>query len=260
MAPRSIFNATITFGLVNVPIKLHTATDNKTIRFREVHETDGAPLEHRRLNPETGDVVPFDDIVKGFEIAEGEYVVLTKDEVKAAAGERTKTIPIEEFVPAADMDPVYFSKTYYVGPREGGEAAYKALQTALEETGRAGIGRMTFHDREYLVAVRALDDVLALHQLRFADEVAGEDELELNSSPPTRGPSEREVKMAGSLVESMASDFTPDDYEDSYRERVVEMIEAKAKGKQVVRKTEDAPAEESDLFAALEASVKGMSK
>lgn len=257
-SPRSIFNATITFGLVNVPIKLHTATDNKTVRFREVHETDGAPLEHRRLDPETGDVVPFSDIVKGFEIGEGEYVVLTKEEVKAAAGERTKTIPIEEFVPAADMDPVYFSKTYYVGPREGGEAAYKALQTALEETGRAGIGRMTFHDREYLVAVRALDDVLALHQLRFADEVAGADELEL--AEPGRGPSEREVTMAGSLVESMATEFTPEDYEDTYRERVVSMIEAKAKGKQVVRPKEDEPAEESDLFAALEASVKGMKK
>lgn len=256
MAPRSVFNATITFGLVNVPIKLHTATDNKTIRFREVHETDGAPLEHRRLDPETGDVVAYDDIVKGFEIGEGEYVVLTKEEVKAAAGERTKTIPIEEFVPAADMDPVYFAKTYYVGPREGGETAYKALQTALEETGRAGIGRMTFHDREYLVAVRALDDVIALHQLRFADEVATEQELELTE--PTRGPSEREVKMAGSLVESMASDFTPEDYEDTYRERVVEMIEAKAKGKQVVRPKDDAPAEESDLLAALEASLKGM--
>ena len=258
MAPRSIFNATITFAMVNVPIKLHTATDNRTVRFREVHETDGAPLEHRRLDPETGDVVPYDDIVKGFEIGEDEYVVLTKEEVKAAAGERTKTIPIEEFVPADDIDPVFFAKTYYVGPREGGEEAYKALQTAVEETNRAGIGRMTFHDREYLVAVRALDDVLALHQLRFADEVAGEDELEL--ATPGRGPSEREVKMAGSLVESMATDFTPEDYEDSYRERVVAMIEAKSKGKQVVKPKEDEPAEESDLFAALEASVKGMKK
>jgi DNA end-binding protein Ku len=253
--PRSIFNATITFGLVNVPIKLHTATDNKTVRFREVHEADGAPLEHRRLDPETGDVVPYDDIVKGFEIGEDEYVVLTKEEVKAAAGERTKTIPIDEFVPAADIDPVYFSKTYYVGPREGGEEAYKALQTALEETGRAGIGRMTFHDREYLVAVRALDKVLALHQLRFADEVAGEKELEYTE--PGRGPSEREIKMAGSLVESLAADFKPADYDDTYRERVIEMVEAKAKGKQFVVQEPDEPGEESDLLAALEASLKG---
>lgn len=256
MAPRSIFNATITFGLVNVPIKLHTATDNKTVRFREVHESDGAPLEHRRLDPDTGEKVEYADVVKGFEIAEDEYVVLTKDEVKAAAGERTKTIPIEEFVPADDIDPVYFSKTYYVGPREGGEAAYKALQTALEDTGRAGIGRMTFHDREYLVAVRALDGVLGLHQLRFADEVASQRELELTE--PGRGPSDREVKMAGALVDSLETKWTPDEYDDTYRERVVEMIEAKAKGKQVIRPKEDEPAEESDLLAALEASLKGM--
>ncbi|MEA2124134.1 MAG: end-binding protein Ku [Solirubrobacteraceae bacterium] len=241
-----------------MPIKLHTATDNKTVRFREVHEPDGAPLEHRRLDPESGEVVPYDDIVKGFEIGEDEYVVLTKEEVKAAAGERTKTIPIEEFVPANDIDPVYFAKTYYVGPREGGEEAYKALQTALEETGRAGIGRMTFHDREYLVAVRALENVLALHQLRFADEVAGKEDLEFTE--PGRGPSEREIKMAGSLVESLAADFTPEDYDDTYRERVVSMIEAKAKGKQVIQPEPDEPAEESDLFAALEASVKGMKK
>jgi DNA end-binding protein Ku len=253
--PRSIFNATITFGLVNVPIKLHTATDNKTVRFREVHESDGAPLEHRRIDPDTGDVVPYDDIVKGFEVGEEEYVVLTKEEVKAAAGERTKTIPIDEFVPADEIDPVYFAKTYYVGPREGGEDAYKALQTALEETARAGIGRMTFHDREYLIALRALDGVLGLHQLRFADEVAGPDQLELKGAD--RGPSEREVKMASALVESLAADFRPDDYDDTYRERVVEMIEAKAKGKQVVQREPDEPAEESDLLAALEASLKG---
>jgi DNA end-binding protein Ku len=254
--PRSIFNATITFGLVAVPIKLHTATDNHTIRFREVHETDGAPLEHRRIDPETGDPVDYKDIVKGYEVGEDEYVELTKEEVKAAAGERTKTIPIEEFVPVADVDPVYFAKTYYLGPREGGEDAYRALQTALEQTGRAGIGRMTFHDREYLVAVRALNHVLGLHTMRFADEVADPGEFDL--STPERGPSEREIKMAGSLVESLADDFKPEEYDDTYRERVVEMIEAKAKGKQIVRREPDKPAEESDLFAALEASVKGL--
>ena len=254
--PRSIFNATITFGLVTVPIKMHTATDNKTVRFREVHETDGAPLEHRRIDPETGEKVDFKDVVKGYEVGEDEFVVMTKEEVKAAAGERTKTIPIEEFVPVAEVDPVYFAKTYYLGPREGGEDAYKTLQTALEQTGRAGIGRMTFHDREYLVAVRALGDVLGLHTMRFADEVADPGEFDLNR--PSKQPSEREVKMAGSLVDSLADDFKPSDYDDTYRERVVEMIEAKAKGKQVVQREADEPAEESDLLAALEASLKGM--
>ena len=258
MPPRSIFNATVTFGAINVPIKLHSATQNKTVSFREVHVTDGAPLEHRRLDPETGEKVDYKDVVKGFEVGEGEYVELTKEEVKAAAGERTKTIPIEDFVEVAAMEPEVFDKTYYLGARDGGEDGYAALLAALERTGRAGIGRMTFHDREYLVAIRALEGVLALHTMRFADEVVAPDDFELNK--PERGPTDREVKMAGSLVEALAADFTPDAYDDTYRQRVLELVEAKAKGEQIVRPDDDGPAESSDLLAALEASVKGLKK
>src|SRR5687768_9549255 len=148
--PRSIFNATISFGLVNVPIKLYSATESKTVHFSEVHEEDGAKVEHRRIDPETGDEVDSKQIVKGFEISEGEFVVLTKDEVAAAAGVKTKEIPLEDFVPAGDIDPIYYDKTYYLGAREGGEDAYRTLHAALEQTERAGIGRMTFHNREYL--------------------------------------------------------------------------------------------------------------
>jgi len=256
VAPRSIYNATITFGAINIPIKLHTATENKTVSFRQVHLTDGAPIEQRRLDPETGDTVPYSDVVKGFEVGEGEYVELTKEEVKAAAGERTKTIPIEDFVEVAAVDPEYFDKTYYVGVRDGGEEAYRALLQALEQTGRAGIGRMTCHDREYLVAIRALEGVLGLHTMRFADEVVAPEDLEVASAD--KAPSDREVKMAGSLVEALAADFSPESYEDTYRERVLEMVHAKAEGKQVVRPSEEEPAEESDLFAALQASVKGL--
>jgi DNA end-binding protein Ku len=253
--PRSIFNATISFGLVNVPIKLYSATESKTVHFREVHEEDGAPVEHRRIDPKTGEEVDAKQVVKGYEISEGEYVVLTKDEVAAAAGERTKTIPIEDFVPAAEIDPVYYDKTYYLGPREKGEDAYKVLHAALSDSGRAGIGRMTFHNREYLVAIRAHGDVISLHTLHFADEVVAADDLELTK--PDKGPSQREVKMAGSLVEALAADWRPADYEDTYREAVMTMIEAKAKGKQVVRTEPEAEPEETDLFAALQASVKG---
>jgi DNA end-binding protein Ku len=256
--PRSIFNATITFGAVNVPIKLHSATENKTVSFREVHVTDGAPLEHRRLDPESGEKVDYKDVVKGYEVGEDEYVELTKEEVKAAAGERTKTIPIEDFAPIADIEPEFFDKTYYLGVRDGGEEGYRALLAALERTGRAGIGRMTFHDREYLVAIRALDGVLGLHTMRFADEVVPPSDIELKTAE--KGPSDREVKMAGSLVDALADDFKPGEYEDSYRERVLEMVQAKAKGKQIVRPDEDEPAEESDLFAALQASMKGMKR
>ena len=259
MPPRSIFNATVTFGAINVPIKLHSATQSQTVSFREVHVTDGAPLEHRRLDPETGEKVDYKDVVKGFEVGDGEYVELTKEEVKAAAGERTKTIPIEDFVEVAAMEPEVFDKTYYLGYRDGGEEGYRALLAALDRTGRAGIGRMTFHDREYLVAIRALDGVLALHTMRFADEVV-DPGRDLELSRPDKAPADREVKMAGSLGEALAADFTPNSYEDTYRQRVLEMVHAKAKGEQVVRPQEDAPAESSDLFAALEASVKGMKR
>jgi DNA end-binding protein Ku len=253
--PRSIFNATISFGLVNVPIKLYSATESKTVHFREVHEADGAPVEHRRIDPETGEVVDAKQIVKGYEVSEGEFVVLTKDEVAAAAGERTKTIPVEDFVPAADIDPIFYDKSYYLGPREGGEDAYRTLHAALEQSERAGIGRMTFHNREYLIAIRAHGDVIALHTLRFAEEVVPAKDLDVDT--PDKGPSQREVKMAGSLVEALAADWKPDQHSDTYREAVLAMIEAKAKGRQLVREKPDEPAAESDLLAALSASVKG---
>jgi DNA end-binding protein Ku len=255
MAPRSIFNATVSFAGINVPVKLHSATENKTVGFREVHVTDGAPLEHRRLDPESGDVVPYSDVVKGYEVGDGEFIELAKEEVKAAAGERTKTIPIEDFVDAEALDPEVFDKTYYLGAREGGEEAYLVLQEALEKTNRAGIGRMTFHDREYLVAVRALDTVLGLHTMRFADEVVDPGDVEV--AEPDKAPSEREVKMAGALVDSLGADWAPDGYDDQYRQQVLDMVEAKAKGKQIVREEPDEPGEESDLLAALEASLKG---
>jgi DNA end-binding protein Ku len=255
LAPRSIFNATVSLAGINVPVKLHSATENKTVGFKEVHAADGAPLEHRRIDPESGDVVPYSEIVKGYEVGEGEFIELTKEEIKAAAGERTKTIPIEDFVDADALEPEVFDKTYYLGVREGGEEAYRVLQEALERTNRAGIGRMTFHDREYLVAVRALDQVLGLHTMRFADEVVEPGDVEI--AEPDKAPSEREVKMAGQLVESLGADWEPEGYEDQYRQRVLEMIEAKAKGKQIVQPEPDEPGEESDLLAALEASLKG---
>ena len=253
--PRSIFNATISFGLVNVPIKLYSATESKSVHFREVHEADGAPVEHRRIDPETGDPVDAKQIVKGYEVSEGEFVVLTKGEVAAAAGVKTKEIPIEDFVPAGDIDPIYYDKAYYLGPREGGEDAYRTLHAALSQTERAGIGRMTFHNREYLVAVRAQENVISLHTLRFAEQVA--DPRDLDISEPDKGPSQREVKMAGSLVDALAADWKPADHEDTYRASVLAMIQAKAKGKQFVKPEEDEPGEETDLFAALQASVKG---
>jgi DNA end-binding protein Ku len=154
--PKSIWNGTISFGLAHVPIKLYSATGSKTVRFHEVHLSDGAPIVHRRICSKEGKEVPYKDVVKGFEVSADEYVVLGKDELKAAAGSRGKVVEIEEFVPEDAIDPVFFDKTYYVDCRDDGEA-YRVFHEALKQTGRVGIGRFTFHDREYLAAVRSLD-------------------------------------------------------------------------------------------------------
>jgi DNA end-binding protein Ku len=252
--PRSIWNGTISFGLAHVPIKLYSATESKTVHFREVHLSDGAPIEHRRICAKEGKEVPYKEVVKGFEVADDEYVVLDKNEVKVAAGARGKVIEIEDFVPDEQIDPVYFDKTYYVGCRDDGEA-YRVFQAALEQTGRVGIGRFTFHDREYLAAVRPLDGVLALHTMRFHDEVV--DARDLDVTIPRKGPSRQEAKMAAQLVDTLHARFNPSKYEDTYREAVLDLIDRKAKGKKIEREEPEPREETSDLLDALKASLKG---
>jgi DNA end-binding protein Ku len=252
--PRSIWNGTISVGLAHVPIKLYSATESKTVSFHEVHLADGARLEHKRICSKEGKEVPFKEVVKGFEVAPDEFVVLTKEEVAAAAGARGKVIEIEDFVPDDEIDPVFYEKTYYVGCRDDGEA-YRVFHEALKQTARVGIGRFTFHNREYLAAVRPLDDVLALHTMRFHDEIVRGDELEVER--PAKGPSEQEVEMAARLVDSLYREFDPTDYEDTYREAVLELIARKAKGEEVEVEAEEPEEETSDLMAALQASLKG---
>src|SRR3954447_20455974 len=252
MPPRSIWNGTVTFGLVNVPVKLFTAIESKTVHFGEVHAKDAAKIEHRRICPKEGKQVDYDEVVKGYEVSSGRYVVLEDEEVTAAAGERGKVVHIEEFVEAEDIDPVFFEKTYYVGSRDEPDP-YRLLHEALRKSGRAGIGRFTFHDREYLVALRALDDVLALHTLRFHDEVVGGDDLDLPGGRLKANT--REVDMAGKLVESLDEDFDPTKYEDTYRGAVLDLIKRKSRGKEIDLMEQEEPEHGDDLMAALEASL-----
>jgi len=256
MTPRSVWNGTFTFGMVNVPVKLYSAAESKTISFHEVHARDGARIEHRRICPKENEEISIDDVVKGYEVDEGKYVVLDKDEIKAAAGDRGKIVYLTEFVDANSIDPVFFEKTYYVGSREDKDP-YRLVFEALRKTGRAGIGRFTFHDREYLVAVRALDDVLALHTLRFHDEVVDAGDLDLGKAG--KRPSPREAGMARKLVDSLAEDFDPGAYEDTYRAAVLELIKRKAKGEEIDLAAQEQPEHGDDLAAALEASVSGAS-
>jgi DNA end-binding protein Ku len=252
MPPKSIWNGTISFGLAQVPVKLYSATESKSVSFREVHVSDGAPIEHKRICSRDGREVPYKQIVKGYEVSEGKFVVLDPDEVKAAAGARGKVIELEDFVPEGQIDPVFFEKTYYVGSRDDSEP-YRVLLAALERTERVGIGRFTFHNREYLVAVRALGGVIGLHTMRFHDEIVEADELEL--AKPGKGPAKREVDMAGKLVDSLHRKFDPAEYEDTYREAVLDLIKRKAKGEDLTPEEPEPEEEPTDLEAALKASL-----
>lgn len=251
MAARSLWNGTITFGSVAIPVKLFTATSPHTLKFREVRKSDGSPIEHRRIGAESGEVVPYAEIEKAYDTGKGQ-IILTKDEIAAAEGPRPKVIAIERFVDAQQIDPVFYDKPYIVGAQAGGEHAYRVLLAALERCDRVGIGRFVLRTREQLVAVRPLRGVLGLQTMRYADELVEKNDLELPSL--RKKPQERELKMAGKLVEMLSEPWSPEDHEDAYREAVLELIEQKLAGKEV-KKPKAKPERDEDLVAALEASL-----
>lgn len=253
MAPRSIWNGTIAFGAVAVPVKLYSAVESKTVHFHEVHLDDGARIEHRPFCSKEDKEVPKDEVVKGFEVRSGRYVVVDQDEINAAGGTRSRIIDVEHFVALEQIDPVYFDKAYFLGARDEGADAFRLLHDALEETARAAIGRFTFHKREYVVAIRAYEGVLALHTLRFADELVGRKDLDA----PRAGaaPKKKELDLAEKLVESLSEDFRPGRLHDEYREAVLKAIRKKARGGEIERPEAEPEEETDDLSAALEASL-----
>jgi DNA end-binding protein Ku len=253
MAPRSLWNGSIAFGLVTVPVKVYTATESRSVHFREVHAKDGSRIEHRRICPKEDKAVASDEIVRGYQVSARKWVELTDEEIAAAAGTQTRLIDVDHFVPADEIDPVYYDKAYYLGAQDKGRDAYALLHAALDKAGRAGVGRWVFHNRERTVIVRPLDDVLALHTMRFADEVVEPSDFELERV--RRKPSEQEIKMAGRLVDGLHTDFDPADHEDSYREAVLELVKAKAAGKNIELPEPEEAESADDLLAQLEASL-----
>jgi DNA end-binding protein Ku len=250
---RSIWNGTITFGLAAVPIKVHSATEDKGVHFHQVHAKDGARVKQVRICSKEGKEVPYKQVAKGYEIRVGEYVMLEQEEIDAAAGEHSKVIVLEEFVRAAEIDPVFYDRGYYLGAGKDGQDAYRLLHDALKRSDRAGIGRWVFHNREYLVAVRTLDRVLALHTMRFEAELIKGDSLDIPA--PSRKPNRREIGMAGKLVDSLHARFDPTSFHDTYRDRVLDLIKAKARGEEPDLPEAPEPQEDHDLMAALEASL-----
>jgi DNA end-binding protein Ku len=253
MAPRSIWNGTIAFGLVTVPVKVFSATESKTVHFHEVHEADGSRIEHRRICSKDDQEIDYDHIVKGFEVRKGEWVELTDDEIAAAAGPQTKLLDVDHFVPADEIDPVFYERTYYLGAGDDGDDAYALLHAALERSERAGVGRWVFHNRERTVIIRPLEGVLALHTLRFAADLV--DPAKLKLPRVSRKPSKREIDMASKLVEGLHKKFDASKYKDSHRRAVQKLIKQKAAGKEITPPEEPDEAPADDLEAALEASL-----
>jgi DNA end-binding protein Ku len=253
--PRSIWNGALRFGLTVVPVKVHSATEDHSIHFHQVHAKDGVQIKQKRICSKEGKEVPYKQVAKGYEVRKGTYVLLTQEEIDAAAGDGAHLVELDEFVCAAEIDPVYYQRTYFLGAGDDGRDAYRLLHDALQRTDRVGLGGWVFHNREYLVAVRSLDGVLALHTMNFHDELVDPGSVEVGR--PSKAPTKREVEMAGKLVESLHAHFKPDEFEDSYRQRVLDLIEAKARGEEPDVTEPPQETESADLASALEASLQG---
>jgi DNA end-binding protein Ku len=255
--PRSIWSGAISFGLVNVPVKLYSAVSKKTVRFNQLNGKTGHRIAQKRVDPTTGEEVAYEDIVKGYELTKDRYVLITQDELDALDPERTRTIDIEDFVDIADIDPVYYDHPYYLVPDKGAEKAYGLLLDAMREAAKVAIARVVLRSKEQLVAIRpAPGDVLMMETMIFADEVVPPDSIDDLPAAEELKTTDRELKMARQLIDSLSSDFEPEKYHDEYREKVLELIERKASGEEIAVQPEaPEPAKVPDLMAALEASL-----
>ena len=253
--PRPIWSGAISFGLVNVPVKLMGAVSPKDVRFNQLEAGTNARIKQKRVSAETGEEVPFDQIVKGYEISPDNYVVIEPQELEALDPKASRSIEIEDFVDLDQIDPLYFERPYYLVPDKGGAKAYALLLEAMKESQKVGIARLVLRTKQYLAAIRPLGDALVLETLLYPDEVTLPDEIEGLPRDDVEI-QDRELKIARQLIESLSTEFEPENYQDEYRERVLELIEQKAEGKQIVTQpaTEE-PTKVVDLMAALEASL-----
>jgi DNA end-binding protein Ku len=253
---RAIWSGSISFGLLNVPVRMYSAVARRNIALREIRESDSARIKHRRVAEGTDEEVPYDEIIKAYELTPGQYVPLTKDEMKALAPEKTRAIDVQDFVDLTEIDPMYFDSPYYLGPADGAEKAYSLLAKAMKASGKVAIARFVLRSKENLAAIRSDGKVLTLTTMRFADEVVPVDELEILPDKAAK-PVKREQEMAEQLIESLSTDFEPTAYHDEYREQLLSLIERKAEGKEIVASDTEAPkaTKAPDLMAALEESI-----
>jgi DNA end-binding protein Ku len=254
---RAIWTGTISFGLVTVPVRVYSAVNRKTVRFHQLDSTDNGRIAQKRVNPRTGEEVPYERIVKGFEISPDSYVVIDPDELDALEPQKTRTIDIEDFVDESEIEPIFYDHPYHLAPGPGGAKPYRLLLEAMRETGKVAIARVVIRSKESLVAIRPSGDVLEMSTMLFADEVNDPRRLDDLPDPADVKTTKRELDIAKQLVDSLAGSFEPGKYRDTYREQVLELIERKAAGEEIsVQEAPQAePAEVPDLMSALQASL-----
>jgi len=252
-----MWTGAISFGMVTVPVKLYSALNRKTVRFHQLSGKTGVRVAQKRVDPKSGEEVPFGDIVKGYEIAPDRYVVIEPGELETLQPKKTKTIEIEDFVELSEIDPVFYDHPYYLAPGPGGAKPYRLLLEAMRDTGKVAIARVVIRSKEQLVALRPMGDVLGMATMIFADEILPPERLDELSEAAEIKTTKRELDIAKQLVESLAGDFEPDSYSDTYREEVLALIERKAQGKTIAIEppSEEVAAPAPDLMSALKASL-----
>ena len=253
--PKALWNGYISFGLVTIPVSLVTAVRDKSVHFHLLHPEDHARLHQKLVCPFDAKEVGRKQAARGYEVSPGEYVIVEDDELRALEPEKSRMIEISDFVDIGEIDPIYYERPYYLVPQEGGDKAYALLLRAMLEKGRIGVGKFVFHEREHVAALRPLDGILCLEIMRFADEIVSREELGEIVADADRT-DKKQLALAEDLIDALAGDFEPEKYKNEYRDAVLDLIERKAKGEEIVA----APAEVEegkvvDLVAALEQSL-----
>jgi DNA end-binding protein Ku len=247
---RAIWSGTISFGLVSVPVRMFPATESKELRFHFLDRRDLTPIGYDKVRKDSGESVPSEEIVRGFEIDKGRYVPIEDEDLDRLDIELTHSIDICDFVDLDEIDPIYFRKAYYLVPQEGAEKPYRLLVKALEETGKVGIAKVVIRNKQHLAAMRPHDGALVLETMYYADEIRQPESVDGKAKLQ-----KAEVEMAKSLVENLSDSFKPDKYDDTYRKELLELIRAKAKGRKLPEPKEEEEGEVVDLMAALRESV-----
>jgi DNA end-binding protein Ku len=256
--PRSIWTGAISFGLVTVPVKLYSAVSRKTVRFHQLNKETGVRIQQKRVDPTTGDEVPYEDIVKGYELTPDQYVVIEPGELDALDPKKTKSIEIEDFVALDEIDPIYYDHPYYLAPGTGGSKPYRLLLEAMRETGRVAIANVVIRSKQQLVAVRPMgENVLTMSTMVFPDEIIDPTSIDELAAVEEVEIHPRELEIAQQLVDSLAGPFDPEKYRDTYREEVLALVERKAEGKEIAVQpsADEEEAEVPDLMSALKASL-----